>query len=86
MAGHTRPLNSMLPGYPVMITSLKSFFKNQLPDIIRRRLGNRIMATIIVSITLVMGVEIVLDLYFGKKDTIELMETLSSSTTHTRNI
>jgi two-component system NtrC family sensor kinase len=77
MAGHTRPLNSMLPGYPVMITSLKSFFKNQLPDIIRRRLGNRIMATIIVSITLVMGVEIVLDLYFGKKDTIELMETLS---------
>jgi len=76
MAGHTRPLNSMLPGYPVMITSLKSFFK-KLPDIIRKRLGNRIMATIIISITLVMGVEIVLDLYFGKKDTIKLMETLS---------
>ncbi|MDH3390239.1 MAG: ATP-binding protein [Desulfobulbaceae bacterium] len=59
-----------------MITSLKSFFK-KLPDIIRKRLGNRIMATIIISITLVMGVEIVLDLYFGKKDTIKLMETLS---------
>jgi two-component system NtrC family sensor kinase len=35
------------------------------------------MATIIVSITLVMGVEIVLDLYFGKKDTLQIMETLS---------
>ena len=60
-----------------MIVSVKSFFKNQLPDTVRKRLGNRIMATIFVSITLVMGVEIVLDLYFGKKDTIELMETLS---------
>ena len=44
-----------------MITSIKSFFKKRLPDIIRRRLGNRIMTTIIVSITLVMGVEIVLE-------------------------
>ena len=35
------------------------------------------MATIIVSITLVMSFEIVFDLYFGKKDAIELMETLS---------
>jgi two-component system NtrC family sensor kinase len=60
-----------------MSTSLKSFFRNLLPKFIKRRLGNRIMATIIVSITLVMGVEIVLDLYFGKKDTIKLMETLS---------
>jgi len=35
------------------------------------------MATIIVSITLVMSFEIILDLYFGKKDAIKLMETLS---------
>ncbi len=44
---------------------------------INKRLGNRIMATIIISITLVMGIEIILDLYFGKKDTIKLMEGLS---------
>ena len=35
------------------------------------------MATIIVSITLVMGIEIALDIHFGKKDMIQLMETLS---------
>jgi len=35
------------------------------------------MATIIVSISLVMSIEIMLDLYFNKKDSIELMETLS---------
>ena len=35
------------------------------------------MATIFVCITVVMGVEILLDLYFGKRDTIQLMETLS---------
>jgi len=51
--------------------------ESRIPYFIRRRLGNRIMATIIVSITLVMSVEIVLDLHFGKRDTIELMETLS---------
>jgi hypothetical protein len=51
--------------------------KNRLADLVRKRMGHRIMATIIASITVVMGVEIVLDLYFGKKDTLQLMETLS---------
>ena len=60
-----------------MTEHTKDFFTNRLPNFIRKRLGHRIMATIIVSITLVMGVEIILDLYFGKKDAIELMETLS---------
>ena len=60
-----------------MTKHTKDFFTNRLPNFIRKRLGHRIMATIIVSITLVMGVEIILDLYFGKKDAIELMETLS---------
>ena len=60
-----------------MAKSSKSFIDNRLSDFIRKSLGNKIMATIIVSISLVMGVEIVLDLYFGKKDTIQLMETLS---------
>jgi len=60
-----------------MAKSSKSFIDNRLADFIRKSLGNKIMATIIVSISLVMGVEIVLDLYFGKKDTIQLMETLS---------
>lgn len=60
-----------------MTDTTKSFMGRLLPDIVRKKLGNRIMATMIVSITLVMSVEIVLDLYFGKRDTIELMETLS---------
>ncbi len=54
-----------------------NFSKNWLPNFIRKKLGHRIMATIIVSITTVMSFEIILDLYFGKKDAIELMETLS---------
>ena len=54
-----------------------NFSKNWIPNFIRRKLGHRIMATIIVSITTVMSFEIILDLYFGKKDAIELMETLS---------
>jgi two-component system NtrC family sensor kinase len=60
-----------------MAGNTNTFIKNRLPDFVRKKLGNRIMATIIVSITLVMSVEIFLDLYFGKKDAIELMETLS---------
>jgi two-component system NtrC family sensor kinase len=60
-----------------MTDTIKYFVRNRLPDLIRKKLGHRIMATIIVSITLVMGVEIVLDLYFGKKDALEVMETLS---------
>ena len=60
-----------------MTNTIKYFVRNRLPDLIRKKLGHRIMATIIVSITLVMGVEIVLDLYFGKKDALEVMETLS---------
>jgi two-component system NtrC family sensor kinase len=60
-----------------MTDSPNKFFKIKLPAFIRQRLGNRIIATIIVALTLVMSVEIVLDLYFGKKDAIEIMETLS---------
>ncbi len=60
-----------------MTEHTKDFFANRLPNFIRKKLGHRIMATIIVSITLVMSFEIILDLYFGKKDAIELMETLS---------
>jgi len=60
-----------------MLTNMKNFIKNRLPNLVKKSLGNRIMATIIVSITLVMGVEILLDLYFGKRDTLKLMETLS---------
>jgi two-component system NtrC family sensor kinase len=60
-----------------MPSNFKIFSKSRVPNFVRKSLGNRIMATIIVSITLVMGVEIFLDLYFGKKDTLQLMETLS---------
>ncbi|KPK00723.1 MAG: hypothetical protein AMJ60_00275 [Desulfobacterales bacterium SG8_35] len=60
-----------------MPSTTKKFIKDKLPDFVRKSLGHRIMATIILSITLVMGVEIVTDVYFGKKDTIQLMETLS---------
>jgi len=60
-----------------MTDSYKSLIKNRVPDFVRKRLGNKIMAAIFVSISLVMGVEILLDLHFGKKDTIHLMETLS---------
>ena len=60
-----------------MAKSSKSFIGNLLPDFIRKSLVNKIMTTIIVSISLVMGVEILLDLHFGKKDIIQLMETLS---------
>ncbi|MFC1843946.1 ATP-binding protein [Thermodesulfobacteriota bacterium] len=59
------------------MTDSKNKFKIRLPTFIRHRLGNRIIATIIVALTLVMSVEIILDLYFGKKDALELMETLS---------
>ena len=52
-------------------------FRYLMPYFVRKSLGNRIMASIIVSITLVMSVEIVLDIYFDRKDKIELMETLS---------
>jgi two-component system NtrC family sensor kinase len=60
-----------------MNNSSKFFSKNLLPDFIRKSLGHKIMATIIVTFSLVMGVEILLDLHFGKKDAIKLMETLS---------
>lgn len=60
-----------------MTGSRHNFNKNWFPNFIRKKLGHRIMATIIVSITTVMSFEIILDLYFGKKDAIELMETLS---------
>ncbi len=60
-----------------MAKSSRSFTGSLLPDFIRTSLGNKIMATIIVSISLVMGVEILLDLHFGKRDILQLMETLS---------
>jgi two-component system NtrC family sensor kinase len=47
-------------------------------DLIRRGFGNKILATVILGIFLVMGVEILLRVYFGTKDRIEMMETLSS--------
>jgi len=77
MAGPIKPLNCNCRGYTEMPESKKHLIKSWLPDFVRKSLGNRIMATIIVSITLAMGVEIALDLYFGKKDTIQIMETLS---------
>ena len=51
--------------------------KSRIPYFIRRKLGNRIMAAIFISITLVMGVEIIVDLHFSRKDKIDLMITLS---------
>jgi two-component system NtrC family sensor kinase len=47
-------------------------------DFIRRNFGNKILATVIFGILLVMGVEIVLRIYFGTRDRVELIETLSS--------
>jgi len=60
-----------------MNDSLKAKIRELIPDFIKKKLGNRIMAAIIVTITLVMSFEIVLDIHFGKKDIIRLMETLS---------
>ena len=60
-----------------MSNTSKFFSKNRLPYFIRKSLGNKIMATIIVTFSLVMCVEILLDLHFGKKDAIQLMEILS---------
>ena len=45
---------------------------------IKRSLGNKIMAAVTLSILLVMGLEIVLRIYFGTRDRIELMERLNS--------
>jgi two-component system NtrC family sensor kinase len=59
------------------INSPEPSFKMRMPNFIKRKLGNRIMAAIIISITLLMGGEIILNLYFDKKDIIGLMETLS---------
>jgi signal transduction histidine kinase len=44
---------------------------------IRKSLGNKIMAAVTVCILLVMGVEIVLRIYFGTRDRVELVETLN---------
>jgi len=60
-----------------MNNTSKFFSKNLLPDFIGKSLGHKIMATIILTFSLVMSVDIVLDLHFGKKDAIKLMETLS---------
>jgi two-component system NtrC family sensor kinase len=60
-----------------MSNKIKHFIKDRLPDFVRKRLSNRIIATIITALALVMSVEIVLDLYFGKKDAIEHMEIFS---------
>jgi len=51
--------------------------KSRIPYFIRRKLGNRIMAAIFISIALVMGVEILFGLHFDRKDKIDLMVTLS---------
>jgi signal transduction histidine kinase/CheY-like chemotaxis protein len=44
---------------------------------IRKSFANKIMATVIISIALVMAAEIVLRIYFGTKDRIELVKTLN---------
>jgi len=44
---------------------------------IRKNFANKILATVIISITLVMAAEIVLRIYFGTKDRMELVKTLN---------
>ncbi|MBW2164346.1 MAG: HAMP domain-containing protein [Deltaproteobacteria bacterium] len=44
---------------------------------IRKNFANKILATVIISISLVMAAEIVLRIYFGTKDRIELVTTLN---------
>jgi len=77
MAGRIKPLSLNYQVILSMPGNFKQSIRNRMPNFVRKSLGNRIMATIIVSITLVMSVEILLDLYFGKKDALQLMETLS---------
>jgi len=77
MAGRIKPLSLNCQVILSMPGNFKQSIRNRMPNFVRKSLGNRIMATIIVSITLVMSVEILLDLYFGKKDALQLMETLS---------
>ena len=67
MAGPIKPLISNMSGSHRMTGTTKNFIKNRLPDFVRKSLGHRIMATIIVSITLVMGVEIVTGSLFRQK-------------------
>lgn len=44
---------------------------------IRKNFANKVMATVIISIVLVMTVEILLRIYFGTRDRIDLMTTLN---------
>jgi signal transduction histidine kinase/CheY-like chemotaxis protein len=53
------------------IKSVKS--ENKMFGFIKKSLGNKIMAAIVISIILVMAVEIYVRIYFGAKDRIELM-------------
>ncbi|OGQ98178.1 MAG: hypothetical protein A2521_14870 [Deltaproteobacteria bacterium RIFOXYD12_FULL_57_12] len=46
-------------------------------DLIRKSLGNKILATVTLGILLIMGLEIIFRIYFGTKDRIEQMEILS---------
>jgi signal transduction histidine kinase/CheY-like chemotaxis protein len=45
--------------------------------LIRKSFANKIMATVIISIALVMTAEIVLRIYFGTRDRVELVKTLN---------
>ncbi len=45
--------------------------------LIRKSFANKIMATVIISIVLVMAAEIVLRIYFGTRDRMELVKTLN---------
>jgi signal transduction histidine kinase/CheY-like chemotaxis protein len=45
--------------------------------LIRKSFANKIMATVIISIVLVMAVEIVLRIYFGTRDRMEIVTTLN---------
>ena len=47
-------------------------------SLIKKRLGNEILAVIIITIVFVLGVEIVVRLYYGTKDRTEIMEMYAS--------
>lgn len=44
---------------------------------LRKRLANKILIAIVITVTLIMGTEIIVRIYFGKRDRIELMNMLA---------
>jgi signal transduction histidine kinase/CheY-like chemotaxis protein len=51
----------------------KKYIENKMFGFIKKSLGNKIMAAVVISIILVMAVEIYERIYFGAKDRIQLM-------------